>query len=160
VSSEALWILGIVLVLTGLAGVVLPGLPGVILVFAGLALVAWGDGFTRVGIFTVVLLGCLAVASYAIDLVAAAFGVKRMGASRRAMAGAMLGTALGLFFGLPGVIVGPFAGAVIGELTTKSSLGRASRVGLAAWIGFLFGTAAKIGVAFLMIGIFLVALLW
>jgi uncharacterized protein len=156
----ALWILGIALVLIGLAGIVMPGVPGTILIFAGLALAAWADGFTRVSISVVVLLGFLAAASYAIDFVAAALGVKRIGASHRAMFGAMLGTVLGLFFGLPGVIIGPFAGAVIGELTARSDLARAGRVGFAAWIGFLLGAVAKICLAFLMIGIFLVALFW
>jgi uncharacterized protein YqgC (DUF456 family) len=160
VTPELLWILGIALVLIGLAGVVLPGIPGAILVFAGLGICAWADGFSRIGISVVVLLGFLAAATYAIDFVAASLGVKRVGASHRAMFGAMLGTVFGLFFGLPGVIVGPFAGAVLGELSANSDVARAGRVGLAAWIGFLFGTAAKVCVVFLMIGIFLVALLW
>ena len=100
----------------------------------------------------------LAAASYAVELGAAAFGVKRVGASRRAMAGAAAGTLLGVFFGLPGVIIGPFAGAVIGELSARSDLAQAGRVGVAAWIGFLVGTVVKVGIAFIMLGIFLFAL--
>jgi uncharacterized protein YqgC (DUF456 family) len=59
-----------------------------------------------------------------------------------------------LFFGLPGLIVGPFAGAVIGELTSHRDLRRAGRAGVAAWIGFLIGTVVKVSLAFAMIGIF------
>jgi hypothetical protein len=152
-----LWVLAVALVVVGLIGVVLPAVPGTVLVFAGLLLAAWANGFERVGAGTLVVLGILTAASYGIDVVAAALGAKRLGASRRAMAGAALGTLLGLFFGLPGVIVGPFVGAVIGELTVNRDLARAGRVGLAAWIGFAIGIAIKVGLVFVMLGIFLVA---
>lgn len=158
--APLLWLLAVALVLVGLAGVVLPGLPGTVLVFAGLALAAWADGFTRVGVGTLVVLGLLAAGSYAIDFVAAALGAKRLGASPRAMVGAALGTVAGLFFGLPGLLVGPFLGAVAGELSTHGDLGRAGRAGLAAWIGFAVGMAVKIGLVFLMIGIFVLAFLF
>jgi len=152
-----LWILALALVTIGLVGIVLPAVPGTILIFAGLFLAAWADGFTRVGAGTLVVLGILAAASYAIDFVAAALGARRLGASRRAMAGAALGTLLGLFLGLPGLIVGPFVGAVLGELSATRDLARAGRTGVAAWIGFAIGIVAKVGVAFLMIGVFLAA---
>lgn len=152
-----LWILAVALVAIGLVGIVLPAVPGTILIFTGLALAAWADGFTRVGAGTLVLLGVLAAASYAIDFVAAALGARRLGASRRAMAGAALGTLLGLFLGLPGLIVGPFVGAVLGELSATRNLARAGRTGVAAWIGFAIGIVVKVGVAFVMIGVFLAA---
>jgi uncharacterized protein len=153
-----LWTLAVALIAIGLVGVVLPAVPGTILIFAGLLLGAWADGFTRVGAGTLVVLGLLAAASYGIDFAAAALGAKRLGASRRAMAGAALGTLLGLMFGLPGLIVGPFLGALLGELTMNRDLILASRMGVAAWVGFAIGMAAKVAVAFLMIGIFLAAL--
>jgi uncharacterized protein YqgC (DUF456 family) len=156
--TALLWTLGVALIAVGLVGVVLPAVPGTILIFAGLLLGAWADGFTRVGAGTLVVLGLLAAASYGIDFAAAALGAKRLGASRRAMAGAALGTLLGLMFGLPGLIVGPFLGALLGELTMNRDLIRASRMGVAAWVGFAIGMAAKVAVAFLMIGIFLAAL--
>lgn len=155
-----LWVLAIALVAVGLVGVVVPALPGTILVFAGLLLAAWADNFTRVGVWTIAVIGVIAAASYTVDFVAAALGAKRLGASRRAMAGAALGTMAGLFFGLPGLILGPFAGAVIGELTTNRDLKRAGQAGVAAWIGFAVGIAVKVGIVFLMIGIFLAALLF
>ena len=156
--TALLWTLAVALIAIGLIGIVLPAVPGTMLIFAGLLLGAWADGFTRVGPGTLVVLGLLAAASYGIDFVAAALGVKRLGASRRAMAGAALGTLLGLMFGLPGLIVGPFLGALLGELTTNRDLIRASRMGVAAWVGFAIGMVAKVAVAFLMIGIFLAAL--
>ena len=153
-----LWVLAVVLVIVGLIGIVVPALPGTILIFAGLLLGAWADGFTRVGAATLTLLGVIAAASYGVDFVAAALGVKRLGASSRAMTGAALGTLLGLFLGLPGLILGPFVGAVLGELTLHRDIERAGRAGIAAWIGFAVGMAVKVALAFTMVAIFLAAL--
>jgi uncharacterized protein len=155
--TVVLWVIAAVLVAVGLAGILLPALPGTILIFAGLLLAAWADGFTRVGGWMLAVIGLLAAASYAVDFVAGALGVKRMGASPRAMVGAALGTLLGLVFGLPGLIVGPFMGAVLGELSAHRDLGRAGRAGLAAWIGFLVGAVVKVAIAFTMLAIFLAA---
>ena len=152
--------LAVVMVIVGLIGVVMPALPGHMLILAGLIVGAWANGFTRVGAWTLVVLGIIALASYGVDFVAVALGAKRLGASPRAMTGAALGTIAGLFFGLPGVIVGPFVGAVIGELTTNRDFAKAGKAGVAAWIGFAIGTAVKVALAFLMIGIFLVALVF
>jgi uncharacterized protein YqgC (DUF456 family) len=152
-----IWVAAVVLVVVGLAGVVLPALPGTVLIFAGLLLAASADGFMRVGTSTIVGLGILTVGSYFVDVATMALGMKRLGTSRRAMAGAGVGTVAGLFFGLPGLIIGPFAGAVVGELTVHRDLGRAGRAGIAAWIGFVIGTVVKVGLAFAMVGIFLTA---
>jgi uncharacterized protein len=152
-----LWTLAIALIVLGLIGIVMPALPGTWLIFGGLVLGAWADGFTRVGVWTLVVIGLIAAASYAVDFVAAALGARRLGASRRAMVGAALGTLGGLFLGLPGLIVGPFIGAVLGELTMHRDWKKAGRAGVAAWIGFAIGTAVKVGLAFAMIGIFAAA---
>ena len=156
--TVVLWVIAAVLVAVGLAGILLPALPGTILIFAGLLLAAWADGFTRVGGCVLAIIGLLAAASYAVDFVASALGVKRMGASPRAMVGAALGTLLGLAFGLPGLIVGPFMGAVLAELSAHRDLRRAGRAGVAAWIGFLVGAVVKVAIAFTMLAIFLAAL--
>jgi uncharacterized protein YqgC (DUF456 family) len=155
-----LWVAGVAIVLVGLAGVVLPGLPGAWLIVSGLTLAAAADGFTRVSVPTLVVIGLIGLASYAIDFVATSAGAKKLGASPRAMVGAALGTVLGLFLGLPGLIVGPFVGAVIGEWTVHRDLKQAGRAGAGAWIGFAIGTAAKVAVAFVMIGLFLLALIF
>ena len=152
-----LWTLAIALIVLGLIGVVMPALPGTWLIFGGLVLGAWADGFTRVGVWTLAVIGLIAAASYAVDFVAAALGAQKLGASKRAMAGAALGTLGGLFLGLPGLIVGPFVGAVLGELTMHRDWRKAGRAGVAAWIGFAIGTAVKVGLAFAMIGIFAAA---
>jgi uncharacterized protein YqgC (DUF456 family) len=156
-----LYVVGAALVVIGLIGIVLPALPGHVLILAGLIVAAWADGFTRVGIWTLVVIGLIAAASYLVDFAAAAIGAKRLGASSRAMIGAGFGTVAGLFFGLPGIIFGPFAGAVLGELTVDHrDIRRAGKAGVAAWIGFAIGTAVKVAMAFVMIGIFLLAVVF
>lgn len=148
------WALAALLVVVGLAGIVLPALPGVPVVFAGMLLAAWADGFERVGAATLVVLGALTVVSLGADLLATALGAKRVGASRLALVGAVVGTVVGLFFSLPGLIIGPFAGALIGELIHGRHVGQAARVGVGTWFGILLGVAMKIGLAFAMIGVF------
>jgi uncharacterized protein len=150
----ALWILAGVAVLVGLAGVVLPLLPGTPLLFGGLWLAAWLDGYAKVGVGVVVALGILALLAWAVDYVAAVLGVKRVGASGLAMAGAGVGTLLGLFAGLPGLIVGPVIGAVAGEWIARKDSAQATRAGLAAGIGFIVAMAAKLGIAAAMLGVF------
>ena len=152
-----LWPLAVLLVVVGLIGIVVPGVPGAVLIFAGLLLAAWADGFARVGVGTIVVLAILTVATYVVDVATMALGMKRLGTSRRAMAGAAVGTIAGLLFGLPGLIFGPFVGAALGELTAHRDLRRASRAGVVAWVGFLIGTVLKVGLAFAMVGIFLMA---
>ena len=145
------------LIITGIAGAVLPALPGVPLVFAGMLLAAWADHFNHVGSITLSILGVLCVIAMLIDFVAGVLGAKRVGASSRALWGATLGTFAGLFFGIPGLLLGPFVGAVIGELTAGSRMHQATRVGVGTWLGLLFGTLAKLALCFTMLGIFLLA---
>jgi hypothetical protein len=155
-----LWTGAVVLVVAGIAGIVLPALPGTALIFAGLLLGAWADGFMRVGWPTLLVIGLIGAATYFVDFVAAGLGTKRFGASSRATVGAGLGTVLGLFVGLPGIIIGPFVGAVLGELTVHRDYVRAGKVGVAAWIGFVVGMAVKVALAFAMIGIFAASMLF
>lgn len=154
-----LWIVAVLLVVAGAAGTVLPALPGAPLVFAGLFLAAWIDGFARVGWPTLLLLGLLTAASLLVDLVSTWFGAKKVGASRQAMVGAALGTLAGLFFGLPGLLIGPFLGAVAGELVARRDWKQAGKAGLGAWLGFLLGALAKLTLVFTMLAVFVTAYL-
>ena len=154
-----LWSLAVLLILVGLAGIILPALPGTILIFAGILLGAWIDDFTEISGWTVALTGALMLVSLVCDYLAAVLGARRLGASREALIGAALGTVLGIFTGLWGLIFMPLAGAAIGEYLVLRDLRRAGEVGLATWIGLLIGTAVKIAIAFTMIGIFVTALL-
>jgi uncharacterized protein YqgC (DUF456 family) len=144
----------LVAVALGLAGIVLPLLPGVPLIFAGLWLLAWTDDFAHVSETTTIILAGMAVVAWLVDYVAAALGVKRAGASSLAVAGAAIGAAVGLLGGLVGIIIGPILGAVAGEWLARRNRLQAAKAGIAAGIGFLLAVAAKIGIAFTMIGMF------
>jgi len=152
-----LWLLAGLLVGMGMAGTLLPLLPGLPLVFAGLLLAAWIGGSERVGWPVLLALGLLTMLSLAIDALAASLGARRVGAGRAAILGAALGTLVGLFFGLPGMLIGPFAGAALGQFLLRRDLAEAGRVGLAAWVGFLLGSAAKLALGLLMLAIFAAA---
>ena|SRR5450432_102566 len=150
-------ILSAALIVVGMAGAVVPALPGVPLVFGGMWLAAWADHYQHVGVVTLSLLGVLAGVAMLIDFVAGLLGARRVGASGLALWGASIGTLVGLFFGLIGLLFGPFAGALAGELLAGSKVEKATRVGVATWLGLLFGTLAKLALCFTMLGVFLLA---
>lgn len=147
-----LWIAAGVLMVIGAVGLVLPVLPGAPLIFIGALLAAWAEDFEYLGSGSLIVLGALAALAVAVDFIASAFGAKRFGASGRAVTGATLGALIGIFFGPVGVLVGPFLGAVVGELTVRRSLAAAGRAGVGAALGLALGTAAKLAIAFAMIG--------
>lgn len=155
----ALWILALVLIVAGVVGTVLPALPGAILVFAGVALAAWADGFARIGGWTLGVLGVLTALAWLVDFVSGYYGARRAGASPLALVGAAIGTVAGVFTGLAGLVFMPLAGAAVGEFLAQRDALRAGKVGLATWLGMLAGTAAKVAIVFLMVGIFIAALL-
>lgn len=145
------WILAVLLILIGLAGTVLPALPGVPIILVGLLLIAWMDGFVAVSVSTMLWLGVLALLSVVIDFLATAEGARRFGAGRMAILGATLGLLVGLFFGLPGILFGPFLGAVAGHLLGKASLDESMRAGVGASIGVVIGTASKVLIGIIML---------
>ena len=153
-NNTWMFVLAGLLVLTGLAGSILPALPGVPLVFGGLLLAAWADDFQRVSWVVLVILGLMTVLSFAIDFAATAMGAKRVGASKLAIVGALIGPLGGFVLGLPGLMFGPFVGAVTGEMLTHGEMQRATRAGFATWVGLIFGTLTKLALVFTMLGIF------
>ena len=158
-AETAWWILSALLILAGLAGTVLPALPGTALVLAGIVLGAWVDNFTRVGAGTLTVIATLAVLAWVLDYVAGLLGARRAGASRQALVGAALGTVVGLFMGLVGVLFMPLVGAALGEYLARRDQRQALSVGVSTWVGIMAGLVAKVVLAFVMIGIFVVALL-
>jgi hypothetical protein len=155
-----LWALAALLVALGVAGLLLPALPGAPLIFAGLVAASWAEDFAFVGWPWLALLGAIAALTYAVDFAATALGAQRYGASPRAVVGAVLGGLVGLFFGPLGFVLGPFAGAVLAELTLRKDLEAAQRAGVGATLGLLLGGFAKLALAFLMIGLFAAVREW
>ncbi len=157
-TLQTVWyLLAGLLVLVGLAGVILPALPGLPLVFVGMLIAAWAGDFERIGALTLVLLGALTVLSVVADFLASAAGAKRVGAGPMAVWGAALGAFAGLWFGPLGLLLGPFVGALLGELWHTRELRRATRVGIASWLGMLLGVVLKLALAFAMLGLFVLA---
>ncbi len=150
----ALWTLALSAILLGLAGLILPLLPGSPLLLGGVWLAAWLDDYQRIGGWTVALVGLLAATAWLIDYVAAVLGVKRAGASPQAMWGAGLGALLGLPLGLLGLIAGPVVGAMAGEYLAKRNQVQAGKAGLAAGLAFLVAMALKLGLGIAMVAVF------
>jgi uncharacterized protein len=150
----ALYLLSAVLVLIGLAGTILPALPGIPLIFAGLWLAAGLDRYQHVGAWWLSIIAVLGAIGFVVDFVATALGAKRVGASRLAIWGAAIGTLVGIFFGILGLVLGPFVGAVAGELLSGTSVLRSTHVGIGTWLGLLFGTIVKLVISLVMVGLF------
>jgi hypothetical protein len=156
-QTALLLALAALLVAAGLAGTVLPALPGIPLIFLGLFVAAWAEDFQHVGLWTIGILGALALVAYVVDLVAGALGAKKFGASRLAVVGALLGAVAGLFLGIAGILLGPFVGAAAGELVARRDLLQAGRAGFGTWLGLVVGGAVKIAIAFSMLAVFIAA---
>mgnify|MGYP001115638598 CR=1 FL=1 len=155
-----LYVLAATLIVGGLAGAILPILPGVPMIFGGIWLAAAVDEYRHLGWGWLVAIGIVAALGIAVDFISGSLGAKKIGASPRALWGAGIGTTIGMFFGLPGLLIGPFAGAVIGELWSGKSMLRSAHVGVSTWFGMLLGIVAKVVLSFLMIGMAGVALLF
>jgi uncharacterized protein len=150
----------VALIALGLAGAILPTVPGIPLVFIGIWLIAGVDHYDHLGYVWLIGIAAVGAVGMTIDLLAGVLGAKRVGASRQAVLGALLGTIIGLFFGLPGVLLGPFLGAVLGELAAGSSVLRSTNVGIGAWLGLIFGTMVKLASSLMMIALFGAAWWW
>jgi uncharacterized protein YqgC (DUF456 family) len=155
----ALYVLAALLMIGGLAGNILPALPGIPMIFGGIWLAAAVNGYQRVGTGWLLAIGALGAFGVAVDFIAGVAGAKRVGASRTALWGATIGTVVGMFFGLAGLVLGPFVGALAGELASGNSVLRSTHVGIGTWLGLLFGTLVKLVISLLMLGLFGFAML-
>lgn len=156
----ALYLLSAILIVGGLAGAVLPALPGIPMIFGGIWLAAAVDQYRHLGIWWLLAIGVLGAVGVIVDFIAGTLGARRVGASKQALWGAGLGTFFGMFLGIPGLIFGPFLGALVGELASGTSVLRSTHVGIGTWLGLLFGALIKLVISFVMIGLFGVALLF
>lgn len=157
-THTAYYLVAGALILVGLLGTMLPVLPGLPVMFAGMLLAAWADGFQRIGAWTLGVLGLLVAISIVVDVLSSILGAKRVGASNKALFGAGLGGFIGIFFGIPGLLAGPFVGAALGEMAHGREWRAASKVGFGTWVGLALGAALKLALAFSMLIIFGLAL--
>jgi uncharacterized protein YqgC (DUF456 family) len=144
----------------GVFGSVVPALPGIPLAFAGIWLAAAVDHYHHIGLWWLLAIAAVGAVGLALDLLAGALGARRAGASARAVWGALLGSVIGVFLGLPGVLLCPFVGAMLGELSTGNSVLRSTRIGLSTWLGLIFGTIMKLVSCVTMVLLFAAAWWW
>jgi uncharacterized protein YqgC (DUF456 family) len=148
-----LYVLGVALLAAGVAGLVVPVLPGALLLAAGVAALAWAGDFAILGWGTVAFAGAVALAIVAVDWAAGVLGAKAFGASRWAVIGSAVGLLVGLFLGLPGIVLGPAVGALVFEYAKDPNFGRAARAGAGAFVGFVVGSVFKVVLAFVLLGV-------
>ena len=137
-------VLGILLMISGILGCVLPVIPGPPLSYLGILLLHFTERVQFSSRFLVIW-ASITVVVYALDYIIPAWGTKKFGGSKRGVWGSMIGLVTGLFFFPPfGIIIGPFLGAIIGELTSGKDSGTALKSGFGSFVGFLAGTLLKL----------------
>jgi uncharacterized protein len=149
-----LYAIAAVLIVVGLVAAIVPTLPGIPLIFGGIWLIAGVDGYHHIGLWWLLGIAGVGVVGLTLDLLASALGAQRAGASKQAVWGALAGTVIGLFFGIPGLLLGPFFGALMGELAAGNSVSRSTHVGVSAWFGLIFGTIIKLVSSLMMVALF------
>jgi uncharacterized protein YqgC (DUF456 family) len=156
VGMIALFIVTLALMLIGLAGTIIPMLPGLPIMWAGALLYAIFTGFEKIGWGYLVIFGVLTTAIQGLDYVANLYGAKKMGASGWGILGAFVGMLVGLFTGgVIGLLIGSFAGAILGEMLVGKTGKQALKAGVGTFLGFLGGTLIKFVVGCVMLGVFL-----
>lgn len=148
----------IILMLLGIAGCLLPILPGPPLTYLGLVVLHF-TRFAEISRNMFIILGIVAVVVTVIDYVVPIWGTRQFGGSKYGMRGATVGLIIGLFLGPPGIIIGPFIGAVVGELIFKDDIKYALKAGFGSLLGFLTGVGLKLAAALLMSFYFVKALI-
>jgi len=150
-----LWLVVIALMLVGLAGTVIPFLPGTPLIFLAVLIYAVATDWTPIGPGGLIFIGLLAALGYVVPHLAVAIGARRGGGSRWAVGGAVIGGFVGIFMGVPGVLLGPLVGAIVGELLHSGNLIASVQTGFSTFLGMVAGAVANIALAVMMIALFL-----
>ena len=151
----ALWIVVGATLALGLLGTVVPFLPGTPLIALGALIYAASTGWAVIGPGRLAILAALAVTGYLLHHVAGALGARHAGGSMWGVGGAILGGIVGLFFAIPGLLLGPPLGAIAGELLRTGDLRLSIRAGVAAFLGMVAGAVANVALAVTMIGLFI-----
>lgn len=148
-SDYILLILGIILMLIGIIGCLVPVLPGPPLSFLGIILLH----LSRFGEFTysaLIVFAAITIVVSILDYIVPIWGTKRFGGSKYGTRGATVGLIIGIFLGPAGIIIGPFVGAVVGELLFKDDMKYAFKAGFGSLLGFMTGIGLKLAASFVM----------
>jgi len=141
--------LAIAFIIIGIIGCLVPVLPGPPLSFIGLLVLHFTE-FAEFRINLLIILGLIAVTVAVFDYVVPIWGTKKFGGTKYGIRGATVGLLIGLFFGPPGIIIGPFIGAVVGELIYKDDFSYALRAGFGSLIGFMAGIGLKLATSLII----------
>ncbi|HEU5397437.1 MAG TPA: DUF456 family protein [Verrucomicrobiae bacterium] len=144
----------LLVMLAGLVFSVLPAIPGIPLILVAAVAHRLWFGASGASNFVLILLGALTLLAIAFDFLAGMFGANKFGATWRGAVGAIVGGIVGLFFNLPGIILGPFVGATLFELVGDREMKEALRAGLGATLGLLAGIVGKFAIGVIMILLF------
>jgi len=153
----ALAVFGVLVMVLGIGLLAIPAVPAVGIIYSGVALLAWADGFTRIGWASLSVMLVLAIVGSLADNVATLFGARKAGASGWGVAGAAIGMLAGIPFGLPGIVLGPAVGAFALEFARNPDVRRAATAGLGGFVGFVLGIVAKSAFGFLIVGLAVLA---
>jgi uncharacterized protein len=151
-------IIGIIIMVLGIIGCLVPVLPGPPLSFLGLLLLH----FTKFGHFTkwtLIIFAAIAVVVSVLDYLVPIWGTKKFGGSKYGTRGAAVGLIIGLFLGPLGIIIGPLIGAVTGEMIFRDDFNYALKAGFGSLLGFLTGIGLKLAASFIMTFYFFRALI-
>ena len=154
-TDTVLWVIIGALLLLGLAGTVVPFLPGTPLILVAALVHAIAYDWTPITVTRLLILSALTAIGYALHYAASALGARGAGGSKWAVVGALVGGIVGLFFGIPGLLLGPPLGAIAGELLKSGDLATSVRTGIAAFIGMVAGAIANVAIGVVMIALFL-----
>jgi uncharacterized protein YqgC (DUF456 family) len=151
--SVLLHVLALALLAAGVAGLVLPVLPGAVLLVLGVVTLAWAGDFAILGWGMVAFAGAMGLAITVVDWAASILGARAFGASKWAVLGSAVGLVVGVFLGLPGIVLGPVVGALAFEYAKDPSFERALKAGVGAFVGFVVGSVLKVMLAFVLLGV-------
>ena len=153
-----LLIIAFLLMLIGIIGCIVPGLPGAPIAYAGLWVAQATDRVDFSWQFLLIW-GIVVVVISVLDYVVPAWGTKHYGGTKWGVWGSTIGVFVGLFFGAAGVILGPLVGAILGELLSGKRMSDAVKAGWGSFVGILFGTILKLIACGLMI-VALIQAIW
>lgn len=149
------FIVALLIMAIGLAGIILPILPGTPIIFAGALLYAIVTGFRTISFELILIFAGLTAISLIMDYIANYFSVRKMGGGKAGAIGAVLGLIIGIFVHWLAIIILPFLFAVLFEVIAGRRAGRALKAGTGAWIGLLVGGVFRFAIGCVMIGLFL-----
>jgi uncharacterized protein len=150
----------LLVMLCGLVGSILPGVPGTPLLLVAAIAHRLYFGAASANNWVLAGLVILTALSFAFDYLASMFGAKKLGATWRGILGAVVGGLVGIFFSFPGIILGPFLGALLFEMAAGRELKPSARAGLGAVLGLLAGAVGKLAICVAMMGLFTVNVIY